>query len=54
MEETNSFSTIIVHEVRLKLGLSCNEYCVVDLIDWSMKKRVGVSLAGRTLLRWWD
>jgi len=38
MEETNSFSTIIVHEVRLKLGLSCNEYCVVDLIDWSMEE----------------
>jgi len=40
MEETNSFSTIIVHEVRLKLGLSCNEYCWLILWLVNGKKRV--------------
>jgi len=31
-EET--FTTIICHSTRLALNLSCNEYCIADLIYW--------------------
>lgn len=34
MEESKSFTTIIVHDVRLLLKLTCNEYCILDLICW--------------------
>jgi DNA-binding transcriptional regulator LsrR (DeoR family) len=33
MSEITSFSTMILHDKRNSLGLSCNEYCVADLID---------------------
>jgi predicted DNA-binding protein YlxM (UPF0122 family) len=33
MNEITSFSTMILHDKRINLGLSCNEYCVADLID---------------------
>jgi DNA-binding MarR family transcriptional regulator len=34
MELAKSFTTIICHRTRKELNLTCNEYCICDLVHW--------------------